>query len=241
MSSLKERHGKAMDLAEQAMFADRQGNARRAAELCLQAFDEERAAVDLAKENVAPPALSVLQRSAATLAARCGKTKEAKQLVYEALDGNPPEEIAKELEELLDSMESEPSPSPFQQGVLSSEIEVQGSISFASKLIIDGKVTGDIDSPGALIVGENASINGNVHCSVVLIFGRIKGDVVARNRCELRGRAALIGNIRTSRLILEEGATFVGNSRIFSPSPSTPPPIKVKVFERERALSLARA
>jgi len=46
--------------------------------------------------------------------------------------------------------------------ILSSDVEIKGSIKFQKELLIDGKVEGDINSDGVLTVGENAEIRGEI-------------------------------------------------------------------------------
>jgi cytoskeletal protein CcmA (bactofilin family) len=216
MSNLKERHDKAMVFAEQAISARREGNARRAEELDAQAFSEELAAVEIARSIAPPRALSVLQRSAATLALKCGKNIVAERLVVEALGANPPADIAQELEDLLAELNVDSTTSSAQGAHIGQAIEIQGKISFMGRLSVDGLIAGDINSRGTLIVGPHGRIEGNVRCTSIVIFGQVKGDIVARGRCELKCEGVLQGDIKAARLILEEGATFVGRSEIFA-------------------------
>jgi cytoskeletal protein CcmA (bactofilin family) len=97
---------------------------------------------------------------------------------------------------------------------LSSDVEIKGSIKFQNDLTIDGKVEGEILSPGVLTVGENAEINGEIKTKSVTIHGKVKGNVTVEERCELRARAQLIGDLKATRLVIEEGATFVGRSEV---------------------------
>jgi cytoskeletal protein CcmA (bactofilin family) len=241
MSNLKQEHSRAMDLAEEAIAARLGGNSEKALALTREAFYLETSAVEFAKkEGVPEPTLSVLQRSAATLAAQSGMMKEAQRLAYEALRRNPPREIVNELEELLETVEQGASGLTSGKTVLGSAIEVRGDISFSTELLIDGHVMGDINSRGILTVGENARIEGNIWCPVVTIFGTIMGDIVARKRCELKQRAALFGDIQTGQLVLQEGATFVGRSELFVPTRETPPsPAASKPLPRERERKVA--
>jgi hypothetical protein len=104
MSTLRELHNQAMDLTEAAILA-RMHN-RHAPEiltLTRKAFEYERRAADLLADPTAPePSRSVMHRSAATLAANCGEYREAERLIGRALAGEPPEEIAEELRDLLE-------------------------------------------------------------------------------------------------------------------------------------------
>src|SRR5260370_19516439 len=46
--------------------------------------------------------------------------------------------------------------------ILSSDVEIKGSIKFQKELLIDGKVEGEINSDGVLRIGGNADIRGEV-------------------------------------------------------------------------------
>lgn len=104
MSDLKTLHREAMDLAEQAEIAKLRGEGDVVG-LFGRAFEfERRAAAMLASQLDAEPTRSVLYRSAASLALTCGEFRQAEQLVATALSGEPPEEIAEELRNLLDQI-----------------------------------------------------------------------------------------------------------------------------------------
>lgn len=91
-----------MDLAMKGDVASRNNETEKAKELYGAAFEMEREAALLADFLHNPePGLSVLFRSAASLAIQCGRLREGEQLIARALSGNPHPEIASELRELL--------------------------------------------------------------------------------------------------------------------------------------------
>lgn len=100
------------------------------------------------------------------------------------------------------------------KNTLSSDVEIKGSIKFSNDLTIDGKVEGEILSPGVLIVGENAEVRGEIKTKSVTVHGKVQGNITVEERCELKGRAQLIGDLKAARLVIEEGATFVGKSEV---------------------------
>jgi hypothetical protein len=105
MSSVKDLHAKAMDLAEAAFNAKMQGALEKARTLSVEAFQlEKEAAKLLAHEIVAEPTRSILHRSAASLALDCGEVIEAEKILATALSGNPPNDIAEELRDLLEQV-----------------------------------------------------------------------------------------------------------------------------------------
>ena len=100
------------------------------------------------------------------------------------------------------------------KNVLANDVEIKGSIKFQSELIIDGKVEGEIVSPGILTIGENAEIRGEIKTKSVTVLGKVYGNITVEERCELKTRAQLIGDLKAARLQIEEGATFVGKSEV---------------------------
>ncbi len=106
------------------------------------------------------------------------------------------------------------STNPGARNLLSSDVEIKGSIKFQADLTIDGKVEGEIASPGNLTVGENAEIRGEIKTKSVSVHGKVHGNITVDERCELKARAVLHGDLKAARLVIEEGATFVGKSEV---------------------------
>lgn len=98
-------HKKAMELAEGADVAKRQGNLVQYKSLIREAYELERgAAYAHLHEESYEPTRSVLFRSAASLAVEIEEWRSAEQLIAAALFGNPPREIAEELRDLLETV-----------------------------------------------------------------------------------------------------------------------------------------
>jgi hypothetical protein len=95
-------HREAMELVDQAFLARQRGDTTVALELTKSAFSQERTAADLVANLFdLEPTRSVLHRSAATLAIECLELRQAEKLIGRALAGNPPDDIANELRDLL--------------------------------------------------------------------------------------------------------------------------------------------
>src|SRR5437899_2765785 len=129
--------------------------------------------------------------------------------------------------------------------VLSSDVEIKGSIKFEKELLIDGKVEGDINSDGVLTVGENAEIRGEIKTKSITVYGKVHGNITVAERCELKSKCVLQGDLKAARLTIEEGATFIGKSEVTSgsiPTKSAPPrPEVVRPNEPIKAAFGARA
>jgi hypothetical protein len=98
-------HKEAMNLASEAFVLRIQGQVDLANSLTLKAFKKERqAALSVLNETDLEPTRSVLFRSAASLAIECFEFREAEKLICAGLYGNPPDEIAEELRDLLETV-----------------------------------------------------------------------------------------------------------------------------------------
>ena len=100
------------------------------------------------------------------------------------------------------------------RGFLSSEVSIEGDLSFSNELLIDGKVNGKINATGTLIVGKSARIRGEVRVKSVTVQGTIVGNVFASERCVLEPGGTLRGDIESPRLALAEDASFLGHAKI---------------------------
>src|ERR1700681_4708389 len=100
--------------------------------------------------------------------------------------------------------------------ILSSDVEIKGSIKFQKELLIDGKVEGEINSEGVLTIGENADIRGEIKTKSITVFGKVQGNITVTERCELKSKCVLQGDLKAARLVIEEGATFIRKSEVTS-------------------------
>lgn len=98
------------------------------------------------------------------------------------------------------------------KNILSSDVEIKGSLKFSNDLVIDGKIEGEINSDGSLTVGENARVKGEIRTKSCTVFGKVEGNITVLDRCELKTTAELVGDVKAKTLSIEEGATFMGKS-----------------------------
>jgi cytoskeletal protein CcmA (bactofilin family) len=96
-------------------------------------------------------------------------------------------------------------------GYLYKGSRVTGQLSFQGPARIDGKVDGEVNCQGTLTIGEEAEVKAKVTGQVVIIRGKVEGNVTAKERIELLAPARLIGNIDAPRLIITEGAVLDGD------------------------------
>lgn len=87
-----------------------------------------------------------------------------------------------------------------------------GELSFRQMARVDGHITGKVKSEkGTLIIGPSGQVDASVWVATAVINGTVNGDITTSEHLELKRTAKIVGNIRTPRLIMEDGAILEGN------------------------------
>ncbi len=112
------------------------------------------------------------------------------------------------------------SPTARSLACLGASLEVKGKITGEEDLQIDGKVEGPISLQGQrLTVGRTARLNSQVTAREVVVYGKVTGNLSARDRVEIKKDGSVIGDITTARISIEDGAYFKGHIEIDRPKP----------------------
>lgn len=113
-----------------------------------------------------------------------------------------------------------PSPAPISNAGrssarLGSSFQIKGQITGAEDLQIDGKVDGPITLRGfGLTVGAAAQLTSEIHAREVVVYGKVVGNVHARDRVDVKTDGSIVGDIATARISIEDGAQFKGRIEI---------------------------
>jgi cytoskeletal protein CcmA (bactofilin family) len=100
------------------------------------------------------------------------------------------------------------------KNVLTSDVEIKGNIKFSGELTFDGKLEGEIQTDGVLNLGDSAVVTGNISAQSVVVRGKITGNIHAKEKIEIKAKTELFGDIRATKLTVEEGVTFVGKTEV---------------------------
>src|SRR5690348_7770573 len=104
-------------------------------------------------------------------------------------------------------------------------VRINGQIHSKEDLYVDGDVEGTVEAPEhKLTVGPNGTVHAAVKAREVVALGTIQGNVEAADKIEIRKDAKLVGDIRTARIIIEDGAYFKGSIDIVKPEPAKAAP-----------------
>jgi cytoskeletal protein CcmA (bactofilin family) len=106
--------------------------------------------------------------------------------------------------------------------VLGSSLHIKGEISGNEDLQLDCSVEGTIRLAGRkLTAGTNAKIVANIVAAEVVVWGNIQGNLSASDRIEIKKHGSVVGELATSRIMIEDGAYFKGTIAIDRKNPST--------------------
>ena len=100
------------------------------------------------------------------------------------------------------------------KNILNSDVEIKGNLKFAGELTFEGKLEGEIHTDGLLNLGDSAVVNGNINAQAVVVRGKVNGNIVAKEKIEIKAKTELFGDIRAAKLVVEEGVTFVGKTEV---------------------------
>ena len=107
------------------------------------------------------------------------------------------------------------SSNPREVSCLGSSLVVKGEISGGEDLQVDGRVEGPISLQSQrLTVGHTAHLNSEILAREVVIYGKVEGNLRARDRVEIKKDGSVIGDITTARISIEDGAYFKGRIEI---------------------------
>jgi cytoskeletal protein CcmA (bactofilin family) len=114
-------------------------------------------------------------------------------------------------------------------------VMIKGQIFSREDLVIDGEVEGIIEAhEHRVTVGPNWKVQAGVKAREIVVLGAIHGNVEAADKIEIRREARLVGDIKTCRIVIEDGAYFKGSIDIVKPEAKPQPPAPAP-RERERA------
>ena len=91
-------------------------------------------------------------------------------------------------------------------------VMVKGQIFSREDLVIDGEVEGTVElHEHKLTVGPNGKVAAGVKAREIVVLGSIHGNVEAADKIDIRKDAKLVGDIKTARIVIEDGAYFKGS------------------------------
>lgn len=102
-------------------------------------------------------------------------------------------------------------PSPNAFNTLAVGTVIDGNVSSASDIRVDGSIFGNLTCDSKVIIGPSGIIEGDVSCASAHIEGKYKGKLTVAEVLNIRENAVVTGDIITQKLIVQAGASFNGS------------------------------
>ncbi len=105
-----------------------------------------------------------------------------------------------------------------EEKVLDVDAAMQGTLTFKDpvNLRINGKFEGNLETRGNLTIGQTASVAANIVGDDIIVGGKVKGRIIAKERLTLLPSAVVEGDIFPTRLNVTEGAVLEGKCSMLS-------------------------
>lgn len=104
---------------------------------------------------------------------------------------------------------------------LAKDVVVEGKIDSKGTLRVDGKVKGEINCEGDLVIGESGAVDSDIKVKNILVAGKVSGSITAKGKVEMASTGSIYGDISVSSLIIDDGAFFEGKCDMHQGSGST--------------------
>jgi cytoskeletal protein CcmA (bactofilin family) len=86
----------------------------------------------------------------------------------------------------------------------------EGKVRSQGAIRVDGRVVGEITAYENVSIGTSGEVEGNINAKNITIGGKVRGSLAAQEKMVFLGQAVVQGDIRASKLVIDEGAVFDG-------------------------------
>ena len=105
-----------------------------------------------------------------------------------------------------------------EQATIGKSLVIKGEVTGSESLYIDGRVEGSINLSGNRVtIGRNGVVNANIVAREIVVIGKVKGNLQASDRVDIRNEGSLTGDVIAQRISIEDGAYFKGGIDIRKP------------------------
>ena len=119
---------------------------------------------------------------------------------------------------VIEPVVSRPPAASAEQATIGKSLFIKGEITGSESLFVDGKVEGSINLTGNRVtIGRNGQVAANITAREIVVLGKVRGNVVATDRVDIRAEGSLSGDVSAARISIEDGAFFKGGIDIRKP------------------------
>jgi len=128
-----------------------------------------------------------------------------------------------------------------EQATIGKSLVIKGEVTGSESLYIDGRVEGSINLAGNRVtVGRNGVVAANINAREIVVLGKVRGNLVASDRVDIRSEGSLTGDVVAQRISIEDGAFFKGGIDIRKPGQKTNGDAKEVPVSEDKAAAVVR-
>lgn len=106
---------------------------------------------------------------------------------------------------------------PVDQATIGRTLVIKGEISGSEALYIDGRIEGKITMPESRVtIGRNGKVDASIQAREVVVMGKVTGNIECSDRVDIRAEGSVHGDISTTRISVEDGASLKGGIQVRS-------------------------
>lgn len=95
-------------------------------------------------------------------------------------------------------------------------VSVRGKLKLQEPILIEGFFKGTINSTSIVAIAESAEIEADIYADIVIVGGKLDGDINADSQVFLLDNCRMKGSIKTSRISIADNAVFEGECQMLS-------------------------
>jgi len=127
---------------------------------------------------------------------------------------------------------------PIDQATIGRTLVIKGEISGSEALYIDGRIEGKITMPESRVtIGRNGKVDASIQAREVVVMGKVTGNIECSDRVDIRSEGSVHGDISTSRISVEDGASLKGGIQVRSDGKQNQAQAQSKPAEAPKALA----
>lgn len=111
--------------------------------------------------------------------------------------------------------------------IIGPDARFKGELAFDGGVRVDGQFEGSIKTSGGVLISKSGKLKATIEAGTISVEGSVEGNLFASDRVELNASCDLKGDVKAKKLLVKEGASFVGHCEVGanvakSPAPSVP-------------------
>lgn len=114
--------------------------------------------------------------------------------------------------------QSAPASTGHESAFFGAKLSVKGKVSGAGNLIVMGRLEGEFDLNGELVLAASAAVTGEIKAVAITVSGNLAGNLVALEKVHLEKSALVSGRLTTPRISVVDGACFNGELEMKKPA-----------------------